>query len=225
MRYSQLRIAFQPIWDIARDRVLGYEALMRPVDGTPPLVRIHQAKEQGSILELDRKARTLAMRDATHFLKDDEYLFVNVEPESLQDINLWRPWPYTINPSQVVLEVTERSMKEDLYPVCEYLRDVGVHLAIDDFGSGMSNLWMLDHFTPAFIKLDNVYLRHESKHRILQAVVAGVRLLGATLIVEGVERAEDVEYLHRIRVNYAQGFHLGKPSFVEEWVGHLRFEP
>lgn len=209
-------MTFQPIRNLACCRILGYEALMRPADGTPPLLRIHQAREQGEVVELDRKVRALAAHDATTFLKDDEYLFVNVEPECLQNLDLWWPWPYPLAPSRMVIEITERTLTEGLYPVCKYLQEEGVHLAIDDFGSGMSNLWMLDRFAPEFIKLDKMYLRHKDKHRILSGVVAMTNSLGIKLIVEGVEQAEDVAYLKRIPVTYAQGYHLGKPSFVGE---------
>lgn len=209
-----MRIAFQPIYDIQEQRIIGYESLMRP-NGQPPLSLLQKAQRQGRVIELDSTARRIAVNDAKKLLKNGQLLFLNSEPESLERIELWDPWPYAMEPSNVVIEVTERSMSEGSYPACDYLHQIGVQIALDDFGVGTSNLWMVDRFKPDFVKADRSFLGTKSKGNALEALVSMTGIIEAKLIVEGVESAKDVEYLKKIGVKYAQGFHLGKPLFID----------
>ncbi|MFD1674868.1 EAL domain-containing protein [Alicyclobacillus fodiniaquatilis] len=212
----RLRMAFQPIHDIRNKRIIGYEALMRPKKGQSPLALLQRAQKRGNIVDLDESARRLAVKDVASVLDNDQLLFLNTEPESLESIDLWQPWPYNIDPSKVVIEITERSISEAVYPACDYLHELGVNIALDDFGVGTSNLWMVDRFKPHFVKADRSFLGCKAKGNALEALVSMTSVINAQLIVEGVETETDVAYLHKIGVKLAQGFYLGVPTYVED---------
>ncbi len=189
---------------------------MRPLDGTSPLTRLQQARQSGTIVQVDSAARAMAAQTAHSLLSENEYLFLNSEPESLMNILLWDPWPYAIPPSKIVIEICERTMNDAVRPVVQYLKGIGVQIAIDDFGTGMSNLWMLDSFSPDFIKLDQVFLHRRAQGQTLEAVVAMAQRLGTRLIVEGLETPEEALFLRKIQAVYAQGYYLGAPAFIDE---------
>lgn len=208
-----MRSAFQPIQDIILSKVIGYEALARPSNGRTPLEVIRQAKENGTLDKFDREARETALAEASKLLDREQLLFLNTEPESLQALDDWVPWPYAIRPDNLVFEVTERLVSRASFPALQYLRSIGIRIAIDDFGTGSSNLWLLDQLEPQYVKADRSFLVQKGK--ALEGLAAMCNAIGITLIVEGVEDLTDLEYLRHIHVRYAQGFFLGRPQYVE----------
>lgn len=209
------RIAYQPIWDIVKKKVIAYEALMRPKDGRSPTEVLQAFRNEDQVVHLDHALILNAMDEAVNLLKSNQLLMVNVEPETLKATSFWQTWGFPLPVCQVVLEITERASLADIEP--GLFQRLGIKLALDDFGTGMSNLLALERIQPAWIKMDRGFLRGHNELGILALMVAYCERIGTRLIVEGVEDESDMTFLRKVRARYAQGFYLGKPKFVEEY--------
>lgn len=209
------RVAYQPIWDIVKHRVIAYEALMRPNDGRSPTEVLESFRSDDQVVHLDHALILSAMHDAQALLKPRQLLMVNVEPETLNVLEFWEAWNFPLSTNRVVLEITERASLEEIQP--DVFGRLGIALALDDFGTGMSNLLALERIKPAWVKMNRDFLHEHNQTGILSLMVSHCERIGARLIVEGVENATDMTFLREIHVQYAQGFYLGKPKFVEEY--------
>ncbi len=224
---EQLLFHYQPIVTTRGERY-GYEALVRgPPDlawNSPDQLFGHAA-EVGLLDELDRSCCLGAIRFASGKLTPSERLFINVLPSSLYDqafVSNELPAALSaagIPPSRVILEVTEQHAIESLAVFQESLRrvvDQGMAIALDDVGTGNSNLHALLEIRPAFVKLDRQIIdgvaTHGVKRQLAAALVAAAGAMPAQLIAEGVERPEDAEELKRLGVGLLQGFLFGRPA-------------
>lgn len=207
------RIAYQPIWDLVTQQILGYEALMRPIDGRPPEAILAHYRANRRIVYLDRLLINQAMEESTGLLGSGQLLMVNVEPETLAALE-WLPWEFPLAPNVVVIEITERAPLDQL-DVSIFHR-VGVQLALDDFGTGTSSMLALERIKPAFVKMGREFLANHDDTGILAVMASECSRMGMKLIVEGVEDEADLAFLHHIRARYAQGYYLGRPMFAEE---------
>lgn len=224
---EQLLFHYQPIVTVTGERY-GYEALVR---GPPDLVwnrpdqLFGRAAEVGLLDELDRSCCLGAIRFASGKLTPTERLFLNVLPSSLYDQSfVSNELPAALSaagipPSSVVLEVTEQHAIESLAVFQELLRrvvDQGMSIALDDVGTGNSNLHALLEIRPAFVKLDRQIIdgvaTHGVKRQLAAALVAAAGAMPAQLIAEGVEQPEDAEELKRLGVGLLQGFLFGRPA-------------
>jgi EAL domain-containing protein (putative c-di-GMP-specific phosphodiesterase class I) len=120
---------------------------------------------------------------------------------------------------RLVVEVTEHAAVEDYEPLQRAIGDLrrrGVRLAIDDAGAGFSSLKHIVRLVPEFIKLDLFLIRDVNDDPVKRAIVAGMigvaSQIGARLIAEGVETAEELRVLTDLGVDSAQGFYLGRPG-------------
>jgi EAL domain-containing protein (putative c-di-GMP-specific phosphodiesterase class I) len=224
---EQLLFHYQPIVTGNGDRY-GYEALVR---GPPDLAwnrpeqLFGRAAEVGLLDELDRSCCLGAIRFASGKLTPSERLFINVLPSSLYDhafVSNELPAALAaagIPTNRVVLEVTEQHAIESLAVFQESLRrvvDQGMAIALDDVGTGNSNLHALLEIRPAFVKLDRQIIdgiaTHSVKRQLAAALVAAATAMPAELIAEGVERPEDAEELKRLGIGLLQGFLFGRPA-------------
>ncbi len=227
-------VAFQPIWDLAGTRVLGYEALARPrsaeLNGPGEAFEIADSIGRGH--ELDAVCRRATLRAADELPKG-ALLFLNVSPQTLEHDGLAgdslvlavRGAGY--EPEQVVLEITERTdaRKELLLPEAARLRSLGFKLALDDVGAGNAGLEMLRALPVDFIKIDRAVVANAVEDRsarsVMLAIMAFARESGAFVIAEGIETeamlelARDPEPEGETRpagAHGAQGFLLGRPA-------------
>jgi EAL domain-containing protein (putative c-di-GMP-specific phosphodiesterase class I) len=207
---------FQPIVSLPTGRVVGYEALTRFVDGTPPDIRFERAAAAGLGLEYELAAIDAAVRAAPH-MAAAEFLSLNVSPDLVMTdgkrlrrvLARWR--------GRIVLEVTEHA------PIGNYeafrlamARFRGLELAIDDAGAGYASLRHILELGPAWVKLDITLVRGIDADPRRQDLVAGLAHFGSRsgqrLIAEGVERREEADALGGIGVQFAQGFLFGRPE-------------
>ncbi len=195
--------------------VIGYEALMRPLDGSSPVDVIEQHRRKGTIAALDQTLMRQAMEDCQGFLRAGELLMVNTEPETLSEA-VWDPWEYALKPNQVVIEITERACLDEL-DLNKFL-NIGVQFALDDFGTGMSNLLALERLKPAFVKMNREFLAGHDDSGVLALLAEQFVRFGSKLIVEGVESESDLAFLRHIRVRYVQGFYTGRPAPAQDYI-------
>lgn len=124
-----------------------------------------------------------------------------------------------LDASRLVLEITESLLLEDdegTRNTFRELRELGVGLAVDDFGTGFSSLTYLRRFSVTEIKIDRSFVRDmdvdEDDARIVQSVIAMAQALDLTCVAEGVESARQHRQLADMGCTLAQGFHLGRPA-------------
>ena len=159
----------------------------------------------------------------------DVSISVNVSPKDLYygdvaDIFIRLAEKYNINPARLHLEITESTIIEN-FDACnliiEKLRTRGFLVGLDDFGSGYSSLNMLQNIQADILKLDMGFLRKldhwERGKQIIKLVIDLAKTLDMAVVAEGVETAEQVQYLRELQCDYLQGFYFSKPIAVEEF--------
>lgn len=159
----------------------------------------------------------------------DVSISVNVSPKDLyygdvEDIFIRLAEKYNINPARLHLEITESTIIEN-FDACnliiEKLRTRGFLVGLDDFGSGYSSLNMLQNIQADILKLDMGFLRKldhwERGKQIIKLVIDLAKTLDMAVVAEGVETAEQVQYLRELQCDYLQGFYFSKPIAVEEF--------
>jgi EAL domain-containing protein (putative c-di-GMP-specific phosphodiesterase class I) len=216
---SDIDMVFQPIVDVATGALLAHEALVRcklPQYSSPPILFAAAEKER-ACGHLGR-----VIRQQTFERCQDVALFVNVHPEELSQRWLVRPDdPIYFHEREVYLEITE-SAAFTHYDLCmSVLKDVcaraGVHLVVDDYGAGHSNLARILDLNPKIVKLDGVLTRGIDKDRRRQIMVRHMVALcvdlGAKVVAECVETVGELKAIADLGVHYAQGFVLARPAF------------
>lgn len=223
-------VAFQPIWSIDHRRVIGYEALARPVGDDPinPQDAFDIAERIGKAHDLDRVCR-MAILAKAETLPPDALLFLNVSPQSLDHgalagTTLVRAVEAAgLTPHRVVLEITERSVARIDVVIREAarLRALGFLLALDDAGSGNSGLEMLSKLAVDFVKIDReVIVRAQAGaggRGVLAGIIAIAHEMNAQIIAEGIEDSAMLELIRGATRSSpmdcaVQGYYLGRPQ-------------
>ncbi len=225
---DKLRFVFQPIVDIARSTVLGYEALMRGPAGTPlerPDELLRMAKACNLGLELEAAACKGAIR-AFAGLHLAGKLFLNLSASSIAAFGregggaLLRCAVDTgLPPSRLILELTEHERVDDadaLRAAFATLSGQGVGLALDDFGDGRSSLRLWAELKPQIVKLDKFFVRgihlDSRKVQVVRAILDLCTTFGTPLVAEGVEVAEELAVLRDLGCHFGQGYLFARPT-------------
>jgi EAL domain-containing protein (putative c-di-GMP-specific phosphodiesterase class I) len=224
---DNLHTVFQPIFDLKTGTPHGFEALVRgPKDSNlrSPKALLERAERAELLHELDHLLRKRALR-AGGKLERHYQLFINTYPFSVRDPSfkgqqLIELFDETrLAPEQIVLEVTEKHAIKN-YPLffeaMKYFKDMRWKVAIDDMGAGYSGLEAVVQLKPDYVKLD-MYMVRDIKHnfvkqQILKILRSMAEKIGAHLIVEGVEKEEELEFVRKIGADFVQGHLLGRPK-------------
>ncbi len=223
---NELELYYQPIIDLRRNAVTGFEALTRwrhPVRGmVPPAVFIPVAEDSGLILPLGEWTLAEACRRAVEW-PDHLKIAVNLSPVQFSAPNLVdrivRVLAETgLAPNRLELEITERVFMEDsdhTRSILHQLKALGIGISMDDFGTGYSSLSYLRSFPFDKIKIDRAFvsdLAEGNEHVVIvQAVVSIARALGMKTTAEGVETADQQRYLTALGCDKAQGYLFSPP--------------
>jgi diguanylate cyclase (GGDEF)-like protein/PAS domain S-box-containing protein len=232
--HEELFLQYQPVIDLETGRLKGVEALVRwrhPVRGViPPLDFIPLAEDTGIILPLGRWVLETACRSAAVWqhrvlaLDDSPFsISVNVAARQLRDHSfvddVRRVLLGTGLPaSALVLEITETALLKDMAGASmrlQQLKDLGVRIAIDDFGVGYSSLSYLHQLPLDILKVDRSFvsgvIEDGAKRVLTRAVLDLAKSLGLWTIAEGVETDEQREMLRDMGCREAQGFLFARP--------------
>ena len=213
-----MRMAFQPVVDLRRGLVVGYEALARPAGPTKasPDVWFAAAARHG----LDEALEALALRNALAIrptLPPNCFLSVNVSPMLVGAPSVRAALAGDL--AGVVLELTEHAPVDDyarLVAELKPFRDAGALVAVDDAGAGYAGLAHILALRPDIVKLDRGLVAgidlDEAKTVLASTLGDFAGQLDAWVLAEGVERPGELDALIRLRVPLAQGYLLGKPS-------------
>lgn len=211
-------MAYQPIFDIITNRVIGFETLTRfsasPVRS--PDIWFQEAAEIGLGEQLEIAAIEAVLQQLDQIPKDI-YISLNISPgnilsgtiiQALQEAPLKR----------LILEVTEHSAIADYFQISAILnplRDQGLLLAVDDAGAGYASFRHILQLNPDLIKLDIGLIRNLDRDRKRRALAAAlIRFAEETksqIVAEGVETPEELETLRSLGVYKVQGYLLGRP--------------
>ncbi|MCT7949849.1 EAL domain-containing protein [Ancylothrix sp. C2] len=220
---------FQPIvYTEDTSQIFAYEALLRGIDENNSVIapgRIFaQAESAGLIFQLDALARSSAIKQGSlHGIK--EHLFINFSPTSVYDpTTCLRMTVRAIDEAdfsheRIVFEVAESEQPPDishLTKILKFYQDAGFLIALDDFGSGYSNLNLIHQLRPDFVKLDMHLIRnvHQDPYKALitEKLLEIAHQLEIKTIAEGIETEEELHWLRERGTTFVQGFLIAKPS-------------
>ena len=213
-----LTMVFQPVFDIARMRIVGVEALSRfRIDPpTPADVWFAEAEEIGRRPQLELAALRRAF-DLLVDLPSALFFSVNASPETILG-DEFRALIATTIGARLVVEITEHAVVEDyeaIAEVTEEIRQGGGRLAVDDVGAGFASLRHILRLSPDVIKIDRSLTagvdRDAGARALAQALIAFAAATGAVVVAEGLERQEELETMRDLGAGFGQGHHLGEP--------------
>lgn len=217
-----LRMAFQPIVDIARREVFAYEALVRGPEGQPAGWVLDQVQPE-QLYRFDQTCRVLAITTAAS-LRLGTRLSINFvpnavyEPASCIRLTLAAAERVGFPVEQLMFELTEGERITDpqhALGILEYYARRGFTTAIDDFGAGFSGLGLLAQFQPHVLKLDMALVRDVDRMQAKQVIVEGVATiasrLGSRLAAEGVETRAELDWLRAVGIELFQGYLFARP--------------
>ena len=218
---------FQPLVDLETHRAFAYEALARCSfeEYRAPPVLFEAAVKAGRVGELGHRLRQQAVDICT-----DYPLFLNVHPHEFSEGWLVRPDdPIFWHNEEVFLEITE-SVPLHYYDHCHGVlaeaRSKGVKLAVDDLGSGFSNLKYISDLEPAIVKIDIQLIAGLTigtrLFRLVRSIVRLCEDMGAKVVAEGIETESELEAVIETGAHYGQGYLLARPAFpppIPVWPG------
>jgi EAL domain-containing protein (putative c-di-GMP-specific phosphodiesterase class I) len=231
-----LVLLYQPIHDVRTRRIYAAEALLRQRRESGELreaAMIHEAAEEScgdELFTLDNFLVKKAYTDAAAWQArhPEVRLNVNLSPREFQEGNVIERVTSLvtacgIDTRKVNIEITETSYiehPEQVMDVLQAMKQVGVSLWLDDFGSGHSALTHLQHFPVDGIKLPGAFIKPLPDDVRCRAIVASLialaHELGMEVIAEEVERREQLDFLLEHRCDYIQGFLFSRPMAADQ---------
>ncbi|MFF2483171.1 EAL domain-containing protein [Paenibacillus sp. NPDC058071] len=243
--HEQFVIHYQPKWDADTSRPVGFEALLRwnhPSLGMiSPDEFIPIAEETGAIIAITRWVLEKAAIDCVSWnvkwrekLPGGDELGVSVnlsvkvfDSKNLHDMVLTSLSRSGLAPSLLELEITESIVMHNLEDVTQQLgqlRELGIIISMDDFGSGYSSLGSIDKIPFHTIKIDKLFMEQSDsavKRAVVQTIVVLAQQLNLGIIAEGVETQQQIAFLKETGCNIMQGFYFSRPMPKEQLEGWL----
>ena len=233
---NELRLHYQPLVDLATDRIVGLEALVRwqhPTRGlVPPLSFIPLAEDTGLIVPIGRWVLETACRQARAWLDERPdsplVMSVNLSPRQFAQPTLVAEVSDILEMTglpadHLELEITESILLdegESSAAALRALRELGVGLVLDDFGTGYSSLSYLRRLPLDTIKIDRSFIdgldSDDANLPIVQAVIALAHGLGIEVVAEGIETAGQLARLRELVCDRGQGFYYARPQPPEQ---------
>jgi EAL domain-containing protein (putative c-di-GMP-specific phosphodiesterase class I) len=221
---DRLIIYGQPITDVATRSVVKHELLLRMISSAGDVIGPDQflpsAEKYGLIGAIDRWVFT----QAAELAATGEAVTVNLSAVSVGDatmlLHIEREIARTgTDTACLTFEVTETAVMQDLEGgrrFADRLTKLGCSFALDDFGTGYGSLTYLRQLPVDYLKIDIEFVRNmtrsESDRALVQTIVSMAKSLGKRTIAEGVEDEETFQLLVDLGIDFAQGFHLGRPA-------------
>jgi len=235
LRNGEFEPYFQPFCRLSDGEIVGYEALVRwnhPREGVlAPASFLRVAQDSGQIEAIDWRVFEAACGAIRRLPQAAPFLTINVSALHLQhadfDRRLVRLLERTgFDPTHLVIEVTEGSLLDDperVRATLERLRGLGIGAALDDFGTGYSSLSYLHSLPLRMLKIDRSFVHAldegmPATTTVVGAILALARALGIQVIAEGIETQAQRSALLRMGCEFGQGYLLGRPAPLEQWL-------
>jgi diguanylate cyclase (GGDEF)-like protein/PAS domain S-box-containing protein len=228
---GEFTLHYQPIADARTGQITGCEALLRWWHSSrgwvPPAEFVPVAEECGLIVSLGAWVLRTACAEAAGW-PSDWHVAVNLSAVQFQDGLLLTTVAHALSlaglePHRLELEITESVLLKDNdtnLAMLAHLREMGVHISLDDFGTGYSSLSYLRSFRFDKLKIDRSFVQDlahsDSAKAIVNSVIGLGKSFGVSLVAEGVETQEQLEYLQQHGCDEVQGYLLGRPQPPEE---------
>ncbi|MEX3238837.1 EAL domain-containing protein [Serratia quinivorans] len=223
--HREFRVYCQPIINAETGRCVGVEMLLRWKNKRQgwisPDVFIPLAEQHGLIITLTRYLMNTVVENLQLFPpRPSFYISINVAAEHFNGVtiidDIRRLWLPAHPMPSLMLELTERTaLSEIQYEQIKTLKEMGIMLAIDDFGTGHSSLSYLKKLSPDVLKIDRGFTAAIGTDAInatvTDTIITLAQRLKLRLVAEGVETAEQADYLRSREVNALQGFYFAKP--------------
>lgn len=241
---SSIRVAYQPIVDLETLKPAGFEALVRwehpELGWIRPDQLIEIAEDTGQIIPLGAYILEKSVDQILEW--NDRFTWagtlsvnVNVSKRQLVHDGFLSHLKQVIDnsgisPSQLKIEITESTIVdprsgEVMASILKAIRDLGVQIAMDDFGTGHSSLSLLHQFKFDVLKIDQSFIRDmELNHHIgavLHAIIELAKNTGMTIVAEGVETQSQVTSLIAHDCDLVQGYYFAKPMFASDVAKYL----
>jgi diguanylate cyclase (GGDEF)-like protein/PAS domain S-box-containing protein len=239
----EFRLNYQPKIDLATGKIAGMEALLRwyhPEQGNvKPGLFIPLAEETGLVVPLGAWALREACRQNKEWQDmglNSLKVSVNLSPRQFREKNLIAQIREVLDetgldPKYLMIEITESTIIEqldDTLQTLEALRDMDIGVSIDDFGTGYSSLNYLHRFPLDELKIDGSFIANLSNHenrKVVNAIITLAKGLNYTVVAEGVETKEHLEYLRSNDCNEVQGYYFSKPLNPVDFHALLKRDP
>ena len=231
---DELRLHYQPIISLQTGEIGGFEALVRwqhPERGlVSPADFIPLAEESGLIVPIGWWVLEEACRQAKTWQNQfgELWMSVNLSPKQLSQPDILERVQGALERSgfdgqYLKLEITESVIMENTESAAQMLRSIkemGVRFSMDDFGTGYSSLSYLHRFPLDTIKIDRSFVSQMKPgardHEIVNTIISMSRGLKMNVVAEGVETAEQLQALRKMRCGHAQGFYISRPQPSEQ---------
>ncbi|MGZ6644989.1 MAG: EAL domain-containing protein [Solirubrobacteraceae bacterium] len=226
--HDRFELHGQPIVDLASQGAVQHELLIRMRDESgelvPPGAFLPAAEEHGLIQEIDRWVLGRAVQIAAA----GRAVEVNVSAASMSTPEFLAAVERELDasgadPALLVFEITETALMRQMdsgVAFAERLAGLGCRFALDDFGTGYGSFTYLKRLPVHYLKIDREFVRELASsprdRHVVQAIVSLADGFEAQTIAEGVEDAETLELLRGYGVDYAQGYHLGRPAPLQD---------
>jgi diguanylate cyclase (GGDEF)-like protein len=235
---DELVLHLQPIQEMATGQVTGAEALLRLVDGdrlVPPSHFLDVAERSDLIVSVDQwvLGRGLELLRTIQQSWPEFRLEVNLSGRSIGEARVEQTLRdgiarHGVDPTGLVLEVTETAAVADIgvaRAFAQRQRALGCKFALDDFGAGFGSFYYLKHLLFDYVKIDGEFVaqchRNPTDRTILRSIVGIAHGLGKQTIAEHVASQEILEAVRAEGVDFAQGYHVGRPVPVDEFMSQL----
>ena len=241
---NQFVTYYQPIVSLASGKPVGVEALVRwehPRLGLiPPGDFIGLAEDTGLILDIGNLVMNTACAQTRRWQLDGYgrlFVAINVSARQFRERSFAERLidilaEARLDPQSVELEITETTIMEtqdSVIGVLSDLRRLGIRVAIDDFGTGYSSLSYLKHLPIDKVKLDRSFVMEATRDpkdaALVMAIINLAHSLNLTVIAEGVETAEQRDFLRLLKCDEAQGYFFGRPVPADVLESSLRGSP
>ncbi len=230
---NEFRLLYQPIIDLRTQRLIGVEALLRwahPELGViSPVEFIPVAEHSGVIVEIGQWVLHTACQQMKAWNDAGQrgfYVAVNVSAKQIRrGLNRQIDDALAasgVNPRHLEIEITEHSMVEDVdsnVTQLAALRALGIQVAVDDFGTGLSSLAYLKRLPIGKLKIDRAFVKDlpdsADDAAIVSAIISMARSLSLTVVAEGVETEAQRDFLIGLGCDCAQGYFYSRPVAAE----------
>ncbi len=216
---------FQAIFDLKTEKIIKYEVLARAVDGEnvyAPYLFLGAAERLGLLTSI---TKIMVNKSFAFFAKNEHHFSINITQHDLledefYDFLMAKIEHYGIDPTRVTFEILEGiTMGVDSDAIVKKLNKLqayGFLLAVDDFGVENSNFCRLLKMELDFIKIDGIFIKNiansKKDENIVRAIVSLAKTLEIKTVAEFVENQEIMDKIKECGVDYAQGYHIGKPK-------------
>ncbi|WP_339670161.1 bifunctional diguanylate cyclase/phosphodiesterase [Dasania marina] len=229
IKHNLLTAVFQPIVNLRQAKLHGYEALTRGPANSPlhnPLQLFDTASKSGNLSKLEFACRDAACKRFSQYEADGK-LFINVSPISLAEAGYehgmtdWILSQYSIPAKNIVIELSEQYPLDDydlLKRSFDHFRDKGFQVAIDDLGAGYAGLKAWSELRPDYVKIDRHFIENINEDPVKREFVRSIQEIAKELdckvIAEGIETAEELAVVHALKIQFGQGYYLGRPKAI-----------